>query len=41
VATNRVTILDQSGTTEELPLLLKEEVAERILRRVADLLGPG
>lgn len=38
VVTNRVTILDRSGATEELPLLLKEEVAERILRRVADLL---
>jgi len=40
VTTNRVTILDRSGATEELPLLLKEEVAERILRRVAELLAP-
>ncbi len=40
VVTNRVTILDRVGTTEELPLLMKEEVAERILRRVADLRTP-
>lgn len=40
VVTNRVTILDRTGTTEDLPLLMKEEVAERILRRVADLRAP-
>jgi phosphopantothenoylcysteine decarboxylase / phosphopantothenate---cysteine ligase len=38
VPTNRVTILDRMGQVEDLPLLSKEEVAERILRRVADLL---
>jgi phosphopantothenoylcysteine decarboxylase/phosphopantothenate--cysteine ligase len=33
--TNRVVIIDPDGTTEELPLLAKTEVAERILDRVA------
>ena len=32
--TNRVTILDRSGSVEELPLLSKREVADRILDRV-------
>jgi len=39
VDTNRVTILDRMGATEELPLLAKSEVADRILSRVAELLG--
>lgn len=39
VSTNRVTILDRNGTAEDLPLLSKEEVADRILHRVCDLLG--
>ena len=39
VETNRVTILERSGTSEELPLLSKDEVAERVLKRVMDLLG--
>jgi len=38
VDTNRVTLLSHSGV-EELPLLSKAEVAERILDRVEDLLG--
>ncbi|MFL5778739.1 MAG: bifunctional phosphopantothenoylcysteine decarboxylase/phosphopantothenate--cysteine ligase CoaBC [Chloroflexota bacterium] len=33
--TNRVTILDRNGGREELPLLSKREVADRILDRVA------
>jgi phosphopantothenoylcysteine decarboxylase/phosphopantothenate--cysteine ligase len=33
--TNRVTILDREGTREELPLLTKREVADRVLDRVA------
>ncbi|HSR43366.1 MAG TPA: phosphopantothenoylcysteine decarboxylase, partial [Longimicrobiales bacterium] len=40
VETNRVTILDREGEPEELPLLPKDEVAERILDRVGGLL-PG
>lgn len=36
VATNRVTLIDTAGDVEELPLLAKEEVAERLLDRVAD-----
>lgn len=34
VPTNRVTILDRDGEVEELPLLSKEEVADRLLDRV-------
>jgi phosphopantothenoylcysteine decarboxylase/phosphopantothenate--cysteine ligase len=33
--TNRVVIIGRSGETEELPLLAKTEVAERLLDRVA------
>ena len=33
--TNRVTILDRDGTVDQLPLLSKREVADRILDRVA------
>lgn len=36
--TNRVTILDASGTATPLPLLSKEDVADRILDRVAAFL---
>jgi phosphopantothenoylcysteine decarboxylase/phosphopantothenate--cysteine ligase len=42
--TNRVTLLDRSGGRDELPLLSKREVADRILDRVAaalDSRGPG
>jgi phosphopantothenoylcysteine decarboxylase/phosphopantothenate--cysteine ligase len=37
--TNRVVIIARDGETEELPLLAKREVAERILDRVAAGLG--
>ncbi len=37
--TNRVEILDQQGGVEELPLLPKREVADRILDRVVDFLS--
>jgi phosphopantothenoylcysteine decarboxylase/phosphopantothenate--cysteine ligase len=37
--TNRVVLIDRSGGTEELPLLAKTEVAERLLDRVAADLG--
>ena len=40
VETNRVTILAADGSMEELPLLPKDEVAERILDRVSERLGP-
>jgi len=39
VDTNRVTILDAKGGVEELPLLSKYEVAQRVLDRVAALLS--
>jgi phosphopantothenoylcysteine decarboxylase/phosphopantothenate--cysteine ligase len=39
VDTNRVTILDAQGGAEELPLLPKYEVADRILDRVVPLVG--
>jgi phosphopantothenoylcysteine decarboxylase/phosphopantothenate--cysteine ligase len=38
VDTNRVTILDAEGGRETLPLMLKYDVAWRVLDRVADLL---
>jgi len=37
--TNRVTILDRAGGRQELPLLSKYEVAQRVLDRVAALLS--
>ena len=39
--TNRVTILDPEGGRESLPLLSKDEVAERILDRVEGRLADG
>jgi phosphopantothenoylcysteine decarboxylase/phosphopantothenate--cysteine ligase len=36
--TNRVTILDRAGAVDELPMLSKREVADRILDRVARML---
>jgi phosphopantothenoylcysteine decarboxylase/phosphopantothenate--cysteine ligase len=39
VDTNRVTIIDKSGKTEELPLMTKREVADKILDRVVGLMG--
>ncbi len=37
--TNRVTLLDRWGNVEELPLLRKEEVADRLLDRVEERLA--
>ncbi len=39
--TNIVTLLDQSGNCEQLPLLSKREVADRILDRVVELIQQG
>ena len=39
VDTNRVTVMADDGTTETLPLMSKEAVAEQIVERVADRLG--
>ena len=39
--TNRVTIIDRKGKTENLPLLPKREVADRVLDKVAALLPKG
>lgn len=36
VETNRVTVLDRRGGVEEWPLLSKDEVAERLLDRIAE-----
>ena len=38
VDTNKVTLIDRKGRVEELPLLTKREVAERVLDRVAGLM---
>jgi phosphopantothenoylcysteine decarboxylase/phosphopantothenate--cysteine ligase len=38
VDTNRVTLIDRDGQVEELPLMTKAEVAERVLERVSELL---
>ena len=38
VDTNRVTIIDASGTIEKLPLMSKAEVSGKILDRVSSLL---
>ncbi len=38
VDTNRVVLIDKAGKTEELPLMSKREVAEKILDRVKSLL---
>ena len=39
VDTNRVTLLDRTGDSEELPLMSKDAVAEEVLQRVVALLG--
>jgi phosphopantothenoylcysteine decarboxylase/phosphopantothenate--cysteine ligase len=39
VDTNRVTMIDKKGKTEDLPLMSKREVAERILDRVKGMMG--
>ena len=43
VDTNRVTLIDKQGNLEELPLMTKREVADKILDKVVGLLGkkPG
>jgi phosphopantothenoylcysteine decarboxylase/phosphopantothenate--cysteine ligase len=38
VDTNRVVLIDKSGRQEELPMMLKDEVAQLILERVVNLL---
>ncbi len=38
VDTNRVTLLGADGTVEPLPLLTKEQVAERVLEKVVEIL---
>jgi phosphopantothenoylcysteine decarboxylase / phosphopantothenate---cysteine ligase len=37
VDTNRVILIDKTGKAEELPLMSKREVAERILDRVKEI----
>ncbi len=39
VETNRVTLIDREGGTEELPLMDKYEVGHRILNRAVELMG--
>jgi phosphopantothenoylcysteine decarboxylase/phosphopantothenate--cysteine ligase len=39
--TNKVTIIDKNGKVEELPLMSKREVADKILDRVVKLLKGG
>ena len=39
VDTNEVTIIDREGGIVRLPLLTKEEVAEKVLDRVVELLA--
>ncbi len=41
VDTNRVTMLFHDGTREEIPLMSKRKVAERILDRAEDCLNRG
>jgi len=41
VDTNRVTLIDPSGSIEELPLLSKRETADRLLDRIEDRLRDG
>jgi len=38
VDTNKVTLIDKNGKVEELPLMSKREVADRVLDRIAELL---
>ncbi len=41
VDTNKVTIIDKKGKADNLPLLTKREVADKILDKVAGLLEKG
>lgn len=41
VETNRVTLIGKSGAAESLPLMSKEDVAERILDRIIEILPRG
>ena len=41
VDTNRVTLIDPSGSIEELPLLSKRDTADRLLDRIEDRLRDG
>jgi phosphopantothenoylcysteine decarboxylase/phosphopantothenate--cysteine ligase len=41
VETNRITLIDPSGSVEELPLLSKRETADRLLDRIEDRLRDG
>jgi phosphopantothenoylcysteine decarboxylase/phosphopantothenate--cysteine ligase len=38
VDTNKVTLIDKQGTIQELPLMTKREVADKILDRVGELI---
>ena len=37
--TNKVTLIDRKGAVEELPPLTKRKVADKVLDRVAGMLG--
>ena len=39
VDNNKVTLIDKDGKIEDLPLMSKREVADRVLDRVVGLLG--
>jgi len=39
--TNKVTIIDKNGNIEDVPLMTKREVAEKILDRVMGMMGRG
>ncbi len=41
VDTNRVTMIDKTGKTDELPLLPKREVADKILDKVVEIMKRG
>jgi phosphopantothenoylcysteine decarboxylase/phosphopantothenate--cysteine ligase len=41
VDTNRITLIDPSGSVEEFPLLSKREVADRLLDRIEERLRDG
>ena len=39
VDTNKVTLIDKQGNLEDLPLMTKREVADKILDKVVELLA--